>query len=72
MATVAKTAKRRPQRTVAHSESVKKRRDRTLHFRVPVAVVEALAKAANADRRTISAWVANCVEDRLRINGYLT
>jgi len=48
------------------------RRDCSLHFRVPRLVADAIEKAAGAERRTLSAWVAICVEDRLRTEGYLS
>lgn len=41
-------------------------RDRTLHFRVPAAVANRLEDAAAEDRRSVSAWVALCVEEKLR------
>jgi hypothetical protein len=74
MATPAKPTKRRARRAPA-SESApgsKTLRDRSLHFRLPRAAADALAKAAAAERRTVSAWVAICVEDRLRSGGYLS
>jgi predicted HicB family RNase H-like nuclease len=43
-----------------------------MHFRIRRSVADALDKAAAAEQRTVSAWVAICVEDRLRGGGYLT
>ena len=67
MAMRAKQLKRRairPARTsTAGSETT---RDRSLHFRVSSKVADLIEKAAAAERRTVSAWVAICVEDRLR------
>jgi len=47
-------------------------RDKTLHFRVEAQTAEALEAAAAADQRSVSAWVAICVTDKLREQGRLT
>jgi hypothetical protein len=75
MATPAKTANRRPRRTPARAAAVvgdESLRSYSLHFRVTREVADALEKAATTERRKASAWVAICVEDRLRSAGYLT
>jgi hypothetical protein len=67
--TVRRTRRVQAREAAAGSKTV---RDCSLHFRVPRATAEALDKAATAERRTVSAWVAICVEDRLRGAGYLS
>jgi hypothetical protein len=47
-------------------------RDKTLHFRLEKHTAEALEAAAAADQRSVSAWVAICVTDRLREKGRIT
>jgi hypothetical protein len=74
MVTTVKDAKHRPRR-IAGVEGVSSphtARDRSLHFRVPRSVANALERAAKEGRRTVSAWVAICVEDKLRSAGYLS
>jgi hypothetical protein len=74
MAKPATTAKRPSRRSVPKEntgENSVSRRELALHFRLNKSVAQALEKAAVADRRSVSAWVAICVEDRLREGGYL-
>lgn len=47
-------------------------RDKTLHFRLDAHTAEALELAASTDQRSVSAWVAICVADRLREQGKLS
>lgn len=47
-------------------------RDKTLHFRLETTTAEALEAAAAAEQRSVSAWVAICVTDRLRQEGRLS
>jgi len=74
MTTPAKVVRRRARRTSSTEPPTysKTLRDCSLHFRVPRPVADALEKAAAAERRTVSAWVAICVEDRLRGGGFLS
>jgi hypothetical protein len=73
MAMSAKPAKRRARRTTARSAAAgsKTPRDHSMHYRVSIQVAEAIKKAATAERRSVSAWVALCVEDKLRAGGFL-
>ena len=65
-------AKRRARPQTSKSKEAPQRRDCTLHFRIPGVVLKALKAAANAEKRTTSAWVAICVEERLKSEGYLS
>ena len=74
MVTPVKDAKHRSRRKAKAegASSSHTLRDRSMHFRVPRSVAVALERAAKAERRTVSAWVAICVEDHLRSAGYLS
>jgi predicted HicB family RNase H-like nuclease len=73
MATSAKPAKRRARRapTKVAVAASKTPRDRSLHFRVSSRIADIIEKAAATERRSVSAWVAMCVEDKLRGGGFL-
>lgn len=47
-------------------------RDKTLHFRIETQTAEALEVAAAANQRSVSAWVAICVTNKLREEGWLS
>lgn len=75
MATLYNPAKRRGRRARAKAPphaAPKPLRERSLHFRITDTVAQALQTAAEAERRSVSTWVAICVEDRLRTGGYLS
>jgi predicted HicB family RNase H-like nuclease len=75
LATFHNPAKRRGRRArakVSPHPAPKPLRERSLHFRISDTVAQALQRAAEAERRSVSAWVAICVEDRLRSGGYFS
>lgn len=63
--------KRRSDRNGGQTTITVSPRDRTLHFRVQARVADALEAVAVEEHRSVSAWVALCVEDRLRKDGRL-
>jgi hypothetical protein len=67
----AKAGKRRVRHPAKDSGQAAQLRECTHHFRVSRTIFDAMGKAAAAERRSVSAWVAICVEDRLKSTGYL-
>lgn len=63
-------AKEKSQRGAKRSRGLP--RDKTLHFRLDSHSAEALEVAASMDQRSVSAWVAICVTDKLRADGRLS
>jgi len=58
-------------RPPARKKSAKERRDAPIAVRIKPSLKRALAKAAEADRRTISAMVEMLIEEALQARGYL-
>jgi|AmaraimetFIIA100_FD_contig_51_3167700_length_819_multi_2_in_0_out_0_2 hypothetical protein len=58
-------------RPSVRKKPVKEKRDVSIAFRITPSLKRSLAKAADADRRTVSAFIEMLIEEGLQARGFL-